>query len=245
MDEPRLYGELAGWWPLLSPHEGYLEEATYFGRVLTGATAPVRDVLELGSGGGHNAFYLRALFSMTLVDRSPEMLAVSERLNPGCTHRRGDLRRVRLGRSFDAVFVHDAISYVTTGADLDLAAETAFVHCRPGGVALFVPDFVAETFAPFTQHGGHDGPDGRAARYLEWVADADPDDTEVEAELVVALREPGRPLRVVNETHRMGLFGRAVWRAVLARAGFEVEAITEETSEDHTPRELFLGRRPA
>lgn len=50
---------------------------------------------------------------------------------------------------FDAVFVHDAVMYMTTQRDLRAAIETAFVHCRPGGAAL-------------TEHGGHGG-DGRAS----------------------------------------------------------------------------------
>jgi hypothetical protein len=53
--------------------------------------------------------------------------------------------------------------------------ETCFIHCRPGGASLFVPDWVRETFRPSTQHGGHDG-DGRSLRYLEWPWDPDPTD---------------------------------------------------------------------
>ncbi|MEA2702730.1 MAG: hypothetical protein QOD63_675, partial [Actinomycetota bacterium] len=68
-------------------------------------------MLELGSGGGHNAVHLVADFAMTLVDLSDQMLDVSRRLNPGCEHVVGDMRTVRLGRSFDAVFVHDAVDY--------------------------------------------------------------------------------------------------------------------------------------
>jgi hypothetical protein len=37
------------------------------------------------------------------------MLEVSRRLNPDCEHPPGDIRSVRLGRTFDVVFVHDAI----------------------------------------------------------------------------------------------------------------------------------------
>ena len=32
-----------------------------------------------------------------------------------------------------------AIDYMTTAEDLARAVTTAFVHCRPGGVALFAP----------------------------------------------------------------------------------------------------------
>ena len=93
------------------------------------------------------------------------------------------MRSVRLGRTFDAVFVHDAIAYITTEVDLRAVFATAFEHTRPGGVALFVPDSVTETFEPAADHGGHDGPD-RALRYLEWTWDPDPDDTTVRMDLL-------------------------------------------------------------
>lgn len=41
------------------------------------------------------------------------------------------MRTVRLGRTFDAVFVHDAVDYMTSEDDLRHVIETAFVHCRP------------------------------------------------------------------------------------------------------------------
>ena len=50
---------------------------------------------------------------MTLVDLSARMLEASRRLNPECAQVRGDMRTVRLGRMFDAEFVHDAIVYPT------------------------------------------------------------------------------------------------------------------------------------
>src|SRR6266481_2515141 len=90
---------------------------------------PPRTVLELGSGG-NNAFHLKSEFEMTLVDLSPQMLAVSRALNPECEHRVGDMRTVNLGRTFDAVFVHDAISYMTSEADLVAATRNAYRHCR-------------------------------------------------------------------------------------------------------------------
>ena len=143
----KLYEELAEWWPLFSAPEDYAEEAAYFARVLSEACdPPPRTVLELGSGGGNNALYLKSKFEMTLVDLSPQMLAVSRALNPECEHREGDMRTVNLGRTFDAVFIHDAISYMTSVEDLQAAIHTAYQHCRAGGVALFVPDCVRETF---------------------------------------------------------------------------------------------------
>lgn len=236
----RFYGELASWWPLISPVEEYTEEAAFAASVLATAT----EVLELGSGGGHNAVHLKERFTLTLVDLSPDMLEVSRRLNPECAHHQGDMRTIRLGRTFDAVFVHDAVDYMTTESDLLLAMGTAFSHCRPGGIAVFMPDNVVSTFAPGTDHGGVDAPDGRGVRFLDWVWDPDPTDTWIQTEYAFLLREPDGSVRVVHETHRTGLFDRDTWLRLLTSAGFEARMMVEETTEDRTPREIFIGRKP-
>ena len=132
-ETPKLYRELAAWWPLLSAPEDYAQEAEDYRKlILEGSDGEARDVLELGSGGGNNASHLKAHFRLTLVDRSPQMLDVSRRLNPECEHVEGDMRSVRLGRTFDAVFVHDAIAYMTTEDDLRGVFATAFEHCHAG-----------------------------------------------------------------------------------------------------------------
>lgn len=243
--EHRFYGDLAVWWPLISPPEEYAEEAAYAATLLNSASIPVREVLELGSGGGHNAVHLKARFAMTLIDLSEEMLDVSRRLNPECDHHQGDMRTVRLNRTFDAVFVHDAVDYMTSEADLREAIETAYVHCRPGGAAVFVPDCTTETFEATTDHGGTDDASGRAVRYLEWVWDPDPDDSWALTEYAFLLRDAHGSVQVVHETHRTGLFSREVWLRLLANAGFDPKAVAEETTEKRTPRELFVGHRPS
>lgn len=58
------------------------------------------------------------------------MLDLSKKSNPECEHILGDMRTLRLNRTFDAVFVHDAICYMRTREDLRAAIETAFVHLR-------------------------------------------------------------------------------------------------------------------
>ncbi len=241
----RLYADLAGWWPLISPPDEYAEEAAFAAGLLGSGSAPVREVLELGSGGGHNAVYLKNRFALTLVDLSAEMLDVSRRLNPECEHLQGDMRTLRLGRTYDAVFIHDAVDYMLTTADLRRAVETAFAHCRAGAVAVFVPDATAETFEPTSGHGGSDDSTaGRGARYLEWTWDPDPADSWVETVYVFVLRDTGGSVDVVHERHRTGLFPRAAWLRILTDVGFEATVVTEETSEDRTPRDVFVGRKP-
>ncbi len=239
----RFYGDLASWWPLISPLEDYAEEAAYASTLLRSASIPVREVLELGSGGGHNAVHLKGDFAMTLVDLSEDMLEVSRRLNPKCEHHQGDMRAVRLGRSFDAVFVHDAVDYMVTEIDLRQAVATAFVHCSPGGVAVFMPDATKETFVEETDHGGTDGDDGRAVRYLDWTWDPDPTDTWALTEYAFLLRDADGTVHSAHETHRLGVFGHDDWLRIMADTGFEARAVTEVTTEDRPPRQVFVGSR--
>lgn len=232
----KLYHDLAAWWPLLSAPEEYKEEADFFRPLLIEACAtPPRTLLELGSGGGNNASHLKAHFQMTLTDLSPGMLAVSRALNPECEHVEGDMRTVRLGRVFDAVFVHDAIMYMTSAADLRRALETAFVHCRPGGAALFAPDHVRETFTPSTDHGGHDN-GTRGLRYLEWTYDPDPADTTYLVDFAYLLRAANGDVQVEHDRHLEGLFGREEWLQLLREVGFQPRMVN-----DPWQRDLFVA----
>ena len=166
------------------------------------------------------------------------MLAISRDLNPDCEHLAGDMRTLRLDQTFAVVFIHDAIEYMTTLPDLQQAIKTAFVHCQAGGVALFVPDHVRETFQPSTEHGGHDG-EGRALRYLEWAYDPDPNDTSYVVEYAYLLREADHPVRVEHEQHIQGLFPRAEWLRLLAKTGFQTEII-----HDPYNRDIFVAHKP-
>ncbi len=256
----RLYRDIAGWWPLISPPEEYADEAAYLAAVLravhaggswpSGARgclpasrvspladgAGVRDVLDLGCGGGHVAMHLKSEFNLTLVDISPQMLAVSRRLNPECAHYQGDMRTVRLEATFDAVLVHDAVDYITSRDDLRKVIETAHAHCRPGGVALFVPDHVKDTFTPVSGSGGSSDAAGRQGSFQERTWDPDPSDDVILAEYVFTLREADGTSAVVAETHELSAFSRDTWTAELARAGF---------SRQSDPRVRLAGRRPA
>ena len=236
---PKLYTELAGWWQLVSPTEDYADEAAFFKELFEAEN--VRTVLELGSGGGNVAWFLKQDFTLTLTDISAEMLAESRKQNPELEHVEGDMRTLRLGRTFDGVLIHDAIMYMTSEDDLRVAMVTAHEHCSPGGVLVVVPDWVSETFRPHTTQEGTDA-GGRGVRYMEWVWDADPNDTEVNNEFILALKE-GDELRTVVDRQIVGVFPRATWLRVLIDAGFE-PAVVEDPSTEGERTEVFVGRKP-
>ena len=237
-DLPKLYTELSGWWQLISPTEDYADEAAFFAELFR--AEGVRTVLELGSGGGNVAWFLKRDFQLTLTDLSGAMLAESKKQNPELEHIEGDMRTLRLGRKFDGVLIHDAIVYMTSEEDLRAAFVTAFEHCGPGGVAVIVPDWVAETFRPRTTAEGTDAGE-RGVRYIEWIWDADPNDTRVNNEFILALKENGE-LRTVVDRQVEGLFPRATWMRLLEEVGFAAEAVEDPSTDGE--REVFLGRKP-
>jgi SAM-dependent methyltransferase len=229
---PVLYSELTDWYHLLDPVADHERETSVYQALLEAARPEAKSLLELGAGAGNGAFWLKRRYRCTLTDLSPQMLALSRAQNPECEHLEGDMRSVRLGRQFDAVLVHDAVMYMVSEADLRAAARTAFEHTRPGGVALFLPDAVRDTFEESCEL--LEGDDGvRSLRALEWSWDPDPADTALRTEYVFALRHAGE-VRTVHDHHVEGLFSIATWEAVLAGAGFTVETRHEEVDEGIT-----------
>ncbi|MEC9280618.1 MAG: class I SAM-dependent methyltransferase [Chloroflexota bacterium] len=221
----RLYNDLAWLWPVISPPEEYADESGYWRRALWGKLGEGRHrILELGSGGGHNLSHLTRHFQATAVDLSPHMLRLSTGLNLGVDHHLGDMRSVRLGQIFDAVLIHDAISYLLTEEDLKSSLETCRVHLRSGGVLLIAPDWVREDF------------DGATSKQFQWVRkkgrvevtidehlhDPDPDDTQIESIYTYTIKEIGKE-RVEKDTHITGLFPIATWTRLMEAAGFRVE----------------------
>lgn len=234
---PPLYTRRAAWFHLLTAPADYVDEAAELIRALRQAGAgPLSTLLELGSGGGNMASHYKRDVTATLVDLSPDMLALSFGINPECQHIVGDMRTIRLGRSFDAVLVHDAVMYMTCEADLRAVMATAFAHLRPGGAAVFAPDCTRETFAPGTAHGG--GDDGaRGLRYLEWTFDPDPADSTYTVDFALLLRE-GDAVVCEHERHVYGLFSREEWIDWLEQAGF----VAHVQEADLGP--LFVAARP-
>ena len=213
----RLYSDLAAWWSILSPPQDYIEESSYALALLQDtADRPLSSLLELGSGAGHLAHWVPPEIALTLVDLSPEMLAVSRALNPQREHIQGDMRDLRLGRTFDAVMVHDAVMYLTTEDDLRATLRTVAAHLRPGGAALILPDTVEEDWQPGTEAVAN-ALGTREASMLEWQHSAS--GTRFLVDFAFLLKDGDQPVQAVHETHVQGLFPRATWWRLLGEAG--------------------------
>ena len=243
----RLYDDLAHLWPIVSPPEDYAEEAEYWRRAIRDHLGPGRHrILELGAGGGHNLSHLTGDFETTAVDLSPHMIEHSRRLNPTVEHHVGDMRTVRLGRTFDAVLIHDAISYMLTEDDLRAAFATARAHLRPGGLLLVAPDLVEENFQdgkvlrwpiPPTDPGGIE------VTVEEHLTDPDPTDTMIESLITYTILEDGLR-RTETDLHVCGLFPIDTWVRRMEECGFDTHVLALPGDGDGCGEHLFSGTRP-
>ncbi|MFN7986509.1 MAG: class I SAM-dependent methyltransferase [Thermoanaerobaculia bacterium] len=236
-DTFRLYSDLAWLWPMWGDAA---DEYARYCRHVTGlieehAGHRASTLLDIGCGGGKNVLNLKGRFRVTGLDLSPAMLAQAVALNPESTFVQGDMRTFRLGRTFDAVLMDDALSHMARLADFELALRTAAVHLDAGGVLIATPDVTTETFlqnrtvaTPATHRGGRDEVD---VVFVENVYDADPADERYEMTVLYLIRDHGR-LRMETDRWTMGLFSLDTWRRVLRETGFEVHEGRFDSGED-------------
>jgi SAM-dependent methyltransferase len=221
-DQQRLYHDLAWVWPIISPPQGYIGETEHFCKIIQEySQIEVTTLLDLGCGGGHNDFTLKKHFRVTGIDTSEAMLKLARQLNPEVTYLVGDMRTMRLEKTFDAVTIFDSINYMVTGADLQAAFMTAFVHLKPGGVLLTLVEATPERFwqnwARCTTYARGD----IEIVFIENAYDPDTEDTTYEETFVYLIRRGGR-LDIETDRHVCGIFGLETWHGLLREVGFEV-----------------------
>lgn len=221
MDTPRLYGDLSWVWPLLSPAEDYPEEASVLAAHFADAGVPDRArLLHLGCGGGSLDFHLKQRFEVTGLDRSEAMLERAAEVNPEVEYVVGDMRDCDLGRTFDAVLLHDAQAYLTEPEELVGVYRSAARHLEPGGVFLSAPEELRERFVQDSVTSSTSSRDGRAhVTTIELDHDADPTDHVFETTFLFVIRRGGHQ-RVEVDVHRMGLWDLEEVVSPLADVGF-------------------------
>ena len=141
-----VFADYARYYDLLYRDKGYAAEAEYVAGLIRKFHPSARSILELGSGTGiHASLLAEKGFTVRGIERSQEMLArsmaLTEKTTPGhgqLTFSPGDIRDIRLNKTFDAVIaLFHVISYQTTNEDVTAAFETARHHLKPGGIFIF------------------------------------------------------------------------------------------------------------
>jgi SAM-dependent methyltransferase len=99
---------------------------------------PPRSLLDIGCGNGRHLGVLSASIPDCWgVDLLESNIAHARSRWRACDFRVGDMRTVRLGRTFDAVIcLGNALSYLLTDGDLARGIETFDAHARPGSLLI-------------------------------------------------------------------------------------------------------------
>jgi len=227
MNEKRLYQDLSWLWPLWGdPGGDYAEWCERVTRLVRQhARRETRTLLNMGCGGGKNAYNLKRNFAVTGIDISPAMLDLARSLNPDCTFLIADMRDCDLAQSFDAVLIDDSVSYMVNRAELRAVFTMAYRHLHPGGVMVVSPDETTETFQQNGTRVSYAEAKIRPANldvvFIENNYDPDPEDDVYDGLILYLIREDGK-LRIEADRHTLGLFPLNVWRATLREVGFEV-----------------------
>lgn len=189
----------------------------------------VKTLLHIGCGAGHNDYVFKKHFEVIGIDNSEEMLKLARKLNPEVTYCKGDMRTIRLDKSYDAVAILDSIDYMSTVEDLRNAFVTAYDHLKPGGIFLTYVEECKERFKQNkTECSTHSKGDIKVV-LIENGFDPDPEDTSFEARFVyVILRQD--ELEVQTDRHICGIFELQTWHDLLKEVGFEVKEMKLEHS---------------
>jgi len=202
---------------------------------------PVASILELGSGTGAVLENLPNSWLKTGVDISPEMLAEASKKQLDADLVHGDIRSLRMERTFSVVAcVYDTLNHLRP-AEWLAVFQTAALHLAPGGVFLFDINTLGRL-----QQGVTAG---------ESIIEDDPVSTSIQIRedspqsfvwrVQVLLKEPGSQERMIEEITE---YGRPIDEVCteLMEAGFssvQCSAGTGRAVNDEAPRVFFTCQR--
>jgi len=189
--------------------------------------------------GGHG-------YLVTGVDASEEMLAVARAASPAARFRRAELPADRLGNPGEfstALCTFDSLNYLVEPS----AARTSFTRIadvlRPGGAFIF--DVNTEHKLRTVFGDSHYGDDLGEFAYV-WRNRTDSATRTTRFLITLFTRQHSGFLRE-TEHHAQRWFSQAELRADAAAAGFTVESITDDYTDqpasDQTLRETWVLRR--
>jgi len=247
-DKQRLYTDLSWLWRMWGDPDG--EYAEYIGQVVAWldrfGRRKYRTALDLGCGGGKSLYTLKNHYEVTGLDLSPQMLSLCAELNPGIPTICADMRQFDLERSFDVVFVGDAISYIHSRHDLAQVLRNCHQHLADDGMAVLTLDTCTEDFIQnevehFQSIPHHKHPD-TSVIYINVTYDPDPTDNSYECLFLYLIRTP-QGLRIEQETHLLGVFSIPDWERIIGESGFDFHLESYEESQRRYRTYLLTKRQ--
>ena len=208
-----VFGAYSRYYNLLYRDKDYVGEAEYVHHLIARHYPAAKTILDLGCGTGrHDLLLAQKGYDISGVDKSEEMLSSAEaRLSfldiqpTSLNFIQGDIRTVRLDRTFDAVVsLFHVMSYQVSNDDLAAAFSTVRAHLHPGGIFIFDCWYgpAVLTDRPAVRIKRIEDEEIAVTRIAEPVIH--PNDNMVDVNYQVFVREKaGGRVEELRETHRM------------------------------------------
>jgi SAM-dependent methyltransferase len=245
-----VFGAYSKYYDLLYRDKDYASEARYIDELITRHRPGAKTLLDLGCGTGrHAALLAERGYTLSGVDLSEEMLTLARAANPNASFSQGDVRSVRLGRSFDVVLsLFHVMSYQTTNADLRAAFATVREHLAPGGLFVFDCWYGPAVLSDRPQVRIKRLEDAAIAvtRLAEPVMHPNDDLVDVNYQVFVRDKQTGS-VEELRETHKMRYLFAPEVKLLLEDAGLRLTQLSEFMSEREpgfdTWNAVFIGTK--
>lgn len=115
----------------------YSAEAVELHRIISQACPSARTLLDVACGTAAHLVHLQRWYSVEGADISPAMLEIAKGRLPHAPMHLADMRRLDLGRTFDAVTcLFSSIGYIADLSELRSTIGRLAAHLAPGGVLI-------------------------------------------------------------------------------------------------------------
>jgi SAM-dependent methyltransferase len=196
-------------------------------------------LLDVGCGTGRDLYNLsRHCADCVGVDVVPAMIEFAMKNYPGISFAIGDMRGIRLGRTFDVIMVlGSALNYMRTNEELDEALETFGLHSHPSTLLIIEPfnttSFVATTKIPtdFAIVSGDLVADGTAS--YQWDATTQC----LERTRTWTFDDDGAP---ITDAFSLRLLFAHELAYILQSKGFRVVDILERQRSQIYPKSMYI-----
>ena len=248
------FGDYSRYYDLLYKDKDYQGEAAYVEGLIRRFAPSAHTILNLGCGtGAHDLLLCQRGYTMTGVDRSPEMLAMAkEKLSAApelaslVRFQEGDVRTVRLGTTFDVVTaLFHVLSYQPGNDDVMGVFETAKSHLNVRGVFLFDCWYgpAVLTQQPVVRVKRLENDLLAIKRIAEPVPHPEKNLVDVQYTVFVTDKQTGA-IHELHETHTMRYLFTPEIEMMLTQAGFKIlaceEWMTKKTLGSDTWGALFV-----
>jgi SAM-dependent methyltransferase len=239
-----VFGAYSRYYNLLYQDKDYPGEAEYVNGLIRKHHPGAKSILDLGCGTGRHDLLLAEMgYEVIGIDMSTEMLAVANAqlasrssqpstLNPQpplISFHQGDIRSIRLNRTFDVVIsLFHVMSYQTRNEDLSAAFATVRAHLKPGGICIFDCWYgpAVLTDRPVVRVKRLEDEEVAVTRIVEPEMHAQENLVDLHYHVIVRSKNNG-DVEELKEIHRMRYLFRPELELFLQEAGMSITAFSE------------------